>query len=372
MLKYPAQIDTTQSLPTAIDNQTPVQGLIFNKLRDAVLSIESELGVKPSATYSTVKARIDALENIVGNLQIIELDTDLGGDLEHPLVIGFQGRPVSTVPPQQGDVYVWNGIAWTPLPPPGGGGGSDFIVGGDLSGGNFSQTVIGLRGRSLDNTAPTKFQSLIWNGLVWKPGFVFEDLLIPALTFTFTANTTLAEVNQTITTPSFTATYFTTPSSVILEDDLHSTPEDVTSTPTSFSSGFNFIKTSFGDIVTFTLTSAQDVIIKTATQTITWGQKLYWGVDIAGQTGSSFITGLSNSQITLTREKVFTLSPSSTQKIYFACRSAYGTASLFVNGLSGGFTKTVVAVTNSFGFTENYDLYESDNLGLGSTTVTVL
>jgi hypothetical protein len=114
MPKYPAQIDNSQSLPTAVDNLTPVQGSIFNKLRDAVLAVESELGVKPSGSYTTVRARIDNLENIIGNLQIIELHKDLGGTLEEPLVISIQGKPISTVAPTYGQALIWNGIAWTP------------------------------------------------------------------------------------------------------------------------------------------------------------------------------------------------------------------------------------------------------------------
>lgn len=121
MPKYPAQIDNSQSLPTAIDNLTPVQGSIFNKLRDAVLAIESELGVKPAGSYTTVRARLDTLEGIVGNLQIIELHKDLGGTLEEPKVIGIQGLPVSTVPPSVGQVLAWDGVAWTPAA--GGSGG---------------------------------------------------------------------------------------------------------------------------------------------------------------------------------------------------------------------------------------------------------
>jgi hypothetical protein len=121
MPKYPAQIDNSQSLPTAVDNLTPVQGSIFNKLRDAVIAVESELGVKPSGSYTTVRARLDTLEGIIGNLQIIELHKDLGGTLENPLVIGIQGRPVSTVVPQFGEVLVWDGISWTPTL---GGGGT--------------------------------------------------------------------------------------------------------------------------------------------------------------------------------------------------------------------------------------------------------
>jgi len=62
MSKFPAQIDTTITLPTVINNNTPVKGESVNRLRDAILAIESELGVKPSTVYSTVRSRLDAIE----------------------------------------------------------------------------------------------------------------------------------------------------------------------------------------------------------------------------------------------------------------------------------------------------------------------
>jgi len=370
MPKYPAQIDTTLSLPTAVDNLTPVQGKIFNKLRDAVLSIESELGVKPSATYSTVKARIDALEGIVGNLQIIELDKDLGGSLEAPLVIGIQGRPVSTVPPQPGEVYVWDGIAWIPQPQSGGGSGGGITPGGDLAGGPFIQTVIGLQNRPINSTAPSKYQALVWSGVAWQAGFVPQDLITPPLEFTFVSNTQFAEVNQNIITPSFTATYEITPSLALLTDDLHPIPKDVTSTPTAFSSNFNFIKTAFGNTVEFTLTATQDFVTKIETQTIAWGQKLYWGLGPAGSTGQAFIKALPGQQITLTKQLAFSVNAGLTDKIYFSCRTAYGDVTFKVHDIEGGFTKTqTVPLLNDFGFTENYDLYESDNVNLGTLII---
>lgn len=116
MPKYPGQIDDTTSLPTAIDNVTPVRGLIFNRLRGATLAIEQELGVKPSGTYGTVRGRLDALEGIIGNLEIIDLSGDLGGTLDTPKVIGIQGRPISNVAPAISDILGWNGIAWIPTP----------------------------------------------------------------------------------------------------------------------------------------------------------------------------------------------------------------------------------------------------------------
>ena len=111
---YPAQIDNTYSLPTAIDDLTPVQGILFNNLRDAVIAIESAIGTQPAGPYSNVADRFTNLENIVGNLKIITLAGDLGGTLANPLVIGIQGVPVVPVTPNFGQVMMSNGIAWIP------------------------------------------------------------------------------------------------------------------------------------------------------------------------------------------------------------------------------------------------------------------
>jgi len=51
---YPNQIDTSTEIPAAIDNVTPVKGEVVNRLRDAILAIENELGVTPSGTYGTI------------------------------------------------------------------------------------------------------------------------------------------------------------------------------------------------------------------------------------------------------------------------------------------------------------------------------
>lgn len=137
MTNYPDQIDTTASLPTVVDNLTPVRAAVVNALRDAILAIEQALGPQPGGIYGTVGIRLSTLEGVVGNLQIIEIDQDLGGTLEAPLVIGIQGRPISTVAPNLNDVLTWDGIAWIPSPSSGGGGGGGAPsgpAGGDLSG----------------------------------------------------------------------------------------------------------------------------------------------------------------------------------------------------------------------------------------------
>lgn len=117
MTKYPAQIDNNITLPLVADNFTPVFGETVNRLRNAIVAIENELGVKPSGSYSTVRARLDAIETGLGNLQIINLAGDLGGTLASPKVIGWQGRPISDAAPTVNQVMVWNGIAWVPGDP---------------------------------------------------------------------------------------------------------------------------------------------------------------------------------------------------------------------------------------------------------------
>jgi hypothetical protein len=114
MSNYPAQIDTTTNLPTVVDNLTPMNGAVVNRLRDAIIATQAELGVKPSGTYGTVRARLDALEGLVGTVTTIQLAQDLGGSLSSPLVIGIQCNPISSTTPTLDQMLVWSGAAWVP------------------------------------------------------------------------------------------------------------------------------------------------------------------------------------------------------------------------------------------------------------------
>lgn len=59
---YPSAIDGSKQLPIAIDGVTKINAYSVNNLREAILNIEKELGVQPSAYYSSVRERLDALE----------------------------------------------------------------------------------------------------------------------------------------------------------------------------------------------------------------------------------------------------------------------------------------------------------------------
>ncbi len=62
---YPCAIDSSAQLPITVDNVTPVRGEVVNRQRESIIAIQSELGIKPSGTYTTVRDRLDALEAII-------------------------------------------------------------------------------------------------------------------------------------------------------------------------------------------------------------------------------------------------------------------------------------------------------------------
>lgn len=72
--KYPKSLDDNTSLPVSVDLVTPVKAEVVNRLRDALLAVESELGLDPSRLYATVRARLDALEARIRALELKAID----------------------------------------------------------------------------------------------------------------------------------------------------------------------------------------------------------------------------------------------------------------------------------------------------------
>src|ERR1700734_1412426 len=96
---YSASIDTSLTLPIAIDNVTVNNASVINTLRGAILAIESELGVKPSGVYATVRERLDYLESLFtsggGGGGTVIFAGDLFGNSIAQTVVGIQNTPIS-------------------------------------------------------------------------------------------------------------------------------------------------------------------------------------------------------------------------------------------------------------------------------------
>jgi len=112
---YPARIDNIISLPLVSDNTTQLSAVYFNVLRGAIVAVEATLGASPAGIYATVRARLDAIEQVLSNVT-------------------------------------------------GGGGGQTIVFSGDVTGTNTHQTVQGLQGIHVDQVSPISGQALIYNG----------------------------------------------------------------------------------------------------------------------------------------------------------------------------------------------------------------
>lgn len=108
----------------------------------------------------------------------------------------------------------------------------------------------------------------------------------------------------------------------------------------------------------------------TKTTAVTFLNGVYWGVgEDKSSFDSAFLLKLSKG-LQASKAKTFTVNAGASQHIYYALPSRYGTPSFKVGGFEGGFAKAAtIAFTNASGYQENYDIWKSDNAGLGNTTV---
>ena len=78
---YPTELDDTSSIPKATDDVTEITAVVANRLRDAVIAIETELGTDPSREFGTVRARLDDLRSVINTI-LAELGTNPSGTFD--------------------------------------------------------------------------------------------------------------------------------------------------------------------------------------------------------------------------------------------------------------------------------------------------
>lgn len=103
---YPCDIDSSDQLPIVVDNQTPVKAEVVNRHRESIIAVESELGINPSGTYTTVRARLDALEGLVGQSSLRIEDEGIAVDTSAK-VLNFIGADVLASQSSPGVVNIY-------------------------------------------------------------------------------------------------------------------------------------------------------------------------------------------------------------------------------------------------------------------------
>ena len=121
----------------------------------------------------------------------------------------------------------------------------------------------------------------------------------------------------------------------------------------------------------FTLTVSDGKTTVSATTKVAFMNGVYYGAAAETEITSDFIKKLTRSLQT-TKAKTATITAGTGQYIWYAIPSRYGTPAFNVGGFDGGFSKArTIDFTNASGYTESYDVWRSDNSGLGATTVKI-
>jgi len=178
----------------------------------------------------------------------------------------------------------------------------------------------------------------------------------------FSANITSAELGSVINSINFAWDYNGEPTSQKFEGETI----DVNLRNYTYTGAVSANKT-------FTLTATDsDGSVKTATVSIKFYNGVYYGVSSSTNYNSALISSLTK-VLSDTKERNITVDAKKEDEyIYYCIPSRLGVPTFNVGGFDGGFEKmATIPFTNSNGYTEDYDIYRSDNPGLGATTVRI-
>ncbi len=245
----------------------------------------------------------------------------------------------------------------------GGGGGPGSLVsvdGADTTSGFLAAKLVVGAGLSLTVLNPGGAEQLRIN------------LLTPFAISSFgLTGASLVLAGASVVNPAFAASYNQAATAVTLTDTEGNT-NVITLPGTAFVSPHTFTKTVFGSTVTFTDTAAGPTGTGTAAANavLSWGQNVFFGSIVdPGVYDNAFITSLTAS-LKLAPAGTYAYNASALQSCFFCTRTAFAltTANFTVGGFPFACSKvaSAVAVTNANGVVENYDVFRSDNVGLGA------
>lgn len=184
---------------------------------------------------------------------------------------------------------------------------------------------------------------------------------VPIAINSFTNNIGTVELGTTINSITFSWSTNKTPTSLkIGTTELDASAKTYTLTGQSIESN-----------TTYKLTATDEKTHVEKTTAVSFVNGIYYGISEERTIDSSFILKLTKS-LQGSRSKTFTVTAGSSQYIWYAVPTRYGTCTFNVGGFDGGFSLIdTVSFTNASNYTENYYVYRSDNANLGTQTVKV-
>ena len=124
-------------------------------------------------------------------------------------------------------------------------------------------------------------------------------------------------------------------------------------------------------IIKLTVTDERDASVSKQV-TIQFRPKVYYGVSNDPNALESDAINALTGALASSKARTFSANAGEGEHIVYIIPSSFGTPTFNVGGFDGGFKKTkTIEHTNASGYKQNYDIWQSVQPGLGSTSVTV-
>ena len=190
--------------------------------------------------------------------------------------------------------------------------------------------------------------------------YQIADVVSP-FAITLSANPSVAETGSTQNSIVLSWTYPRDPVSQVFEGSsvLPTLRTETYTTPTTAAKTFTLVATIEGGI------------IKTKTVTVPFYNGIYYGKSSSLTFDADLISSLTK-VLSDTRARTISVTAGVGEFIYYCIPTRLGVPSFTVGGFTGGFTNVAtLSFTNPSGYTENYDVYKSDNANLGATSIVI-
>ena len=130
-------------------------------------------------------------------------------------------------------------------------------------------------------------------------------------------------------------------------------------------------KVTSNSIIKLTVTDERDASVSKQV-TIQFQPKVYYGVSADPNALDSPAINALTGVLASSKARTFSADAGDGEYIVYIIPSSFGTPTFNVGGFDGGFKKTkTIEHTNASGYKQNYDIWQSVQPGLGSTSVTV-
>lgn len=198
------------------------------------------------------------------------------------------------------------------------------------------------------------------------------------ISFNFASFSGTLEIGQSLVNPNFTASYSSPPTSATIDDQTGAVP--VIPPLTAFTISKTYTKTVINSTNTWTLAATDGVGSDTSIISCAWRPLVYYGVATPPMMiDASFVIGTIKPQgnsLASSRQRTIVYNSGVTEKLYYVFPTVFGgLPSNFIDSVTGfpaGFAKTAtLTITNTYAVAVSYDVWESDQIGLGDVILNV-